>query len=151
MKRLSLAFLIVFFVVCSASFAEIKIGEKFPVTFFKVAPKPQIVVFFTSWSETCQKEIKALSAIYDKLKKRGVEVTAVSLDDDADMLSAYIKKEKVPFAVTHDIELVSPEKYQILVIPTTFIVKKDGTIKQIFVDFDENVMNAIEKEFLSPE
>ncbi|OGC05201.1 hypothetical protein A2276_04605 [candidate division WOR-1 bacterium RIFOXYA12_FULL_43_27] len=144
MKRLSLAFFILLITCCTTSFAEVKIGREFPVTFFKLAPKPQIVFFFASWSEPCQKEMAALSALYEKLKKKGIEITAVSLDEDSEVLSA-------PFPVVRDFDLVSPEKYQILVIPTTFVLNKDKTIKSVFVDFDDNVKKAIEKGFLSPE
>ena len=110
----------------------------------KSSPGAKVVVFFASWSKSCINELKALEKLYSKYKKEKLEVIAVSFDDDLAALSDFVKKEKLSFTVLHDAELISPGRYEILVIPTTYILKPDLTVKSIFVDFDDNVNKSIE-------
>ncbi|NQU16628.1 MAG: TlpA family protein disulfide reductase [Candidatus Saganbacteria bacterium] len=138
--------------IAAGASSAIKVGVQFPPLKLKAINSsssvpingPQIVTFFASWSKTCLKEIKALKEIQEKFKKQPLNITAVSFDSDKKALSDFLDSEKITFAVMHDAQLTSPGRYQILVIPTTYIIKADGTIKNIFVDFDSNVNKAIE-------
>lgn len=149
-------FIAVFFLIFIASFSYadplVEAGKPFPELNLKIAAQtrqkaavsvPKIVVFFTSWSKSSGKEIDNLLELDKKFGKK-IDIAAVSFDNDLKTVSDFIKDRGINFTVFFDEELFSLNHYQILVIPTTFIVKADGTTKNIFVDFDDNVGKAIE-------
>jgi peroxiredoxin len=108
----------------------------------QLGKKKTVLVFFTSWSRSCQAELQALGELTaaqpDKLR-----VLAVSFDKKSKELKSFIERTDPPFTVLHDQKLTSIDSYQILIIPTTFCLNRDGEIEQIFVDYDENVREAI--------
>jgi peroxiredoxin len=42
-----------------------------------------------------------------------------------------------------DKKLSSLNKYAILIIPTTFLINREGQIEKVLVDYDDNVKTAI--------
>ncbi len=105
--------------------------------------KKVILVFFASWSKSCQEELKALQELYTSSEKPNFEVLAVSFDKKSKEIKSYVSKFDPPFPVLHDKKLSSIDAFQILIIPATFCVNKEGEIEKIFVDYDENVRKAL--------
>lgn len=144
-----LLLLMIFALSATAISSPIKVGAPFPKLalndidgkefIFESNNNSTIVLFFASWSEVCQKELQ----MFKDLKLKGIDVIAVSFDSDNKALKEFVADNKLPFKFLHDTKLVSPQRYQILVIPTTYIINSDGTIKNIFVDFDKNVEKSL--------
>jgi peroxiredoxin len=105
--------------------------------------KKVILTFFASWSKSCQEELKALQALYTE-KKNKLEILAVSFDKKTKDLKAYLSKADLSYPVLHDKKLSSIDAFQILIIPTTFCINREGVIEKIFVDYDDNVNKALE-------
>jgi peroxiredoxin len=105
--------------------------------------KKVILVFFASWSKSCQEELKSLQELYTSEEKPGFEVLAVSFDKKTKELKNYLSKTDPPFPVLHDKKLSSIDAFQILIIPTTFCINREGVIEKIFVDYDENVGKSL--------
>ena len=102
--------------------------------------KPVILFFFTSWSKSCQSELADLRETY---KSTNCEILAVSFDKKQKELRSFISKEKIPFPVLVDKNLSLLDKFQVLILPTTFCIGRDGVIEKIFVDYDDNVKKAV--------
>ena len=110
--------------------------------------KKVILVFFTSWSKSCQGELEALNELY-RSNKANLEVVAVSFDKKAKDLKSYLAQADLAFPVLQDKKLSAIDPFQIVIIPTTFCLDRDGTIKKVFVDYDDNIKKALE-EWLKP-
>lgn len=106
--------------------------------------KPVILVFFASWSKSCQAELLDLQKIYAENSK-GLEVLAISFDKKTKDLKSFVSKTELLFPILHDKKLSSLDKFQILIIPTTFCINREGVIEKIFVDYDKNVRESIEE------
>jgi peroxiredoxin len=102
-----------------------------------------ILVFFTSWSKSCQAELAALNEL-SRSNKSGLEIVAVSFDKKTKELKNFLARADLAFPVLQDKKLVAIDTYQIVAIPTTFCLERDGTIEKVFVDYDENVLKALE-------
>ena len=105
--------------------------------------KKVILVFFTSWSKSSQEQLAALNELY-RPDKSNLEVIAVSFDKKSKELKSYLTQAGLAFPVLQDKKLTSIDPYQIVIIPTTFCLDRDGTIKKIFVDYDDNIKKALE-------
>ncbi|MFA4843456.1 MAG: TlpA disulfide reductase family protein [Candidatus Margulisiibacteriota bacterium] len=101
--------------------------------------KPVIVVFFTSWSKSCQAELADLQALYN----HKFEILAVSFDKKSKELKSFLAKNPLSYPVLLDKKLASLDAFQVLIIPTTFCVNRDGEIEKLFVDYDDNVKLAL--------
>ncbi|MNI01249.1 Thiol-disulfide oxidoreductase ResA [compost metagenome] len=65
----------------------------------------------------------------------------VSPGDKLDNVKAFVKKHEFPFPVLMDKQGKVSELYRFIVIPTSFLVDKDGVIREVF-----NVVSAKELE-----
>ena len=78
-----------------------------------------------------------------ELKEHGA---AVSLNKKISKVQPFVDKNKLTFTILIDKKYKSLDLFRILIIPTTFIVDKNGILKNIYVDFDENIQKVLEKE-----
>ncbi|MEE8637544.1 MAG: peroxiredoxin family protein [Candidatus Margulisiibacteriota bacterium] len=102
-----------------------------------------VLSFFASWSKSCQQEILFLQ---DLSKNKGLKILGVSFDRKLKNLKSFINENKIGFEILHDKKLKTLKDFRILIIPTLFVIDKEGIIKSIYVDFDQNVKKAVSKE-----
>jgi len=111
-----------------------------------IGKKPTILVFFTSWSDTCGREIKFLQNKYSKNKDK-FEIVAVSFDNNIEKLKSFVEKNNISFTVLLDKKRQYVDEFQIILIPKVVIISKSGIITNIFDDYDDNVEKMLDKEF----
>jgi peroxiredoxin len=104
--------------------------------------RPTILTFFTSWSDTCKRELSDLQELYTSFAP-SLEVIAISLDRKSKTLQEFLGKNDYSFDFLIDKKLSSLNKYAILIIPSTFLINREGKIEMILVDYDDNVKTAI--------
>ena len=102
-----------------------------------------VLSFFASWSRSCQQEILFLQ---DLSKNKGLKILGVSFDRKLKNLKSFINENTIGFEILHDKKLKTLKDFRILIIPTLFVIDKEGNIKSIYVDFDKNVKKAVSKE-----
>ncbi|MCU0641271.1 MAG: TlpA family protein disulfide reductase [Candidatus Margulisbacteria bacterium] len=101
-----------------------------------------ILTFFTSWSRSCQAALQTLNDLA-VTHPATLQVVAVSFDKKSKELKNYLDQAALAFPVLHDKKLTTIDSFQILIIPTTFCLNRDGVIEQVFVDYDDNVKQAL--------
>ncbi|MDI6801980.1 MAG: TlpA disulfide reductase family protein [Thermodesulfovibrionales bacterium] len=87
--------------------------------------------FFAAWCPPCHMMAPEIQAVYEKYKKKGFVVIAISMDmgDDAvSRVNSFIYDYKVSYPVLFDDAMVSRE-YDIRGVPTSFIIDKKGRIR----------------------
>ena len=106
--------------------------DKKPVKTDDFAGKFVLVDFFATWCTPCINEVPRLRKHYEKYREKGLEVIAVSLDDDRDALDKYLGEANLPWPVIHD---SAPEladklqmKYGIASLPTVLFLNKEGIV-----------------------
>lgn len=105
-----------------------------------------ILNFFASFSRSCKAEAVFLQELSDKYAKKGLKVIGVSFDRKSRQLKQFIEDNQIDYKVFHDKKLRSLKDYRILIIPTLFVIDRSGNIRNIYIDFDENVKEALSKE-----
>jgi len=111
--------------------------------------KPMILVFFASWSKSCQEELQTLQEL-SALYQSSLEVLAISFDKKQKTLKEYVNGQNLSFDFLIDKKLSTLNSYSILVIPTTIAIGRDGKIKSILVDYDDNVKSSL-RDFVKSE
>jgi thiol-disulfide isomerase/thioredoxin len=88
-----------------------------------------LVVFGASWCPKCAEELPELTKNYDKWKKHGVEVIYISLDEDKEVHSSFIKP--FPFISYSDYRKWDSDNvkdYCVFATPTMYLLDKQRKI-----------------------
>jgi thiol-disulfide isomerase/thioredoxin len=94
-------------------------------------PNPAITLVnvWATWCTSCREEMADLEAIYKESAPKGLRVIAVSVDAGSeDLVKRYVEHEKLTFPVVHDQDGRVQAHYQIMGIPATYLVGKDGRL-----------------------
>lgn len=91
--------------------------------------KVVVVNFWASWCPYCLKEMPAIADFYKDYQGRGVEVLALSLDDDVSKAVTYMQEHRYPFAAA----MASADMRQTLgpvdQVPMTMIIDRAGVLR----------------------
>lgn len=94
--------------------------------------RPLIVNFWASWCGPCQEEAPDLVRLYERYKdKLDLYAVNVTQGDSLPAVQSFVKRNGLPFPVLLDKRGRAAERYRILAVPTSFLIGKDGLIKEI--------------------
>jgi len=106
--------------------------------------KVVLVDFWASWCAPCRGSFPWLSRVADRYAADGFTVVAVNLDKDRAAADRFLEEFPAPFAVAFDSSGRTAEKYRVTVMPTSFLVARDGTILHTHSGFDPKKVAAVE-------
>jgi len=90
------------------------------------------VVLLNFWAtncDPCKEEMPSMQILYERLKGKPFVMLAVSLDRSKKDVTGFIQEKKYTFTVLLDPDKYVARLYQVTGIPTTFIIDKNGIIK----------------------
>lgn len=94
--------------------------------------KKILLNFWTSWCPPCKEEMPQLNDFYvQEAKKLNVEILAVNITDQEISLedvNDFSEEYQLQFPVLLDEQGEVSKRYQVLTIPTSFIISEDGRI-----------------------
>jgi thiol-disulfide isomerase/thioredoxin len=105
-----------------------------------------LVDFWATWCGPCLAALPALKDAYAKLHDRGFDIIGISGDDDRDALESFVRKQKMAwpqYFESSDGQNRMFEKYDIVPIPTLWLVDKKGVIRSVEAEGD--LVEAVEK------
>ena len=89
---------------------------------------PVVVNFWGSWCPPCRAEFPALQAVADEYKDRGLIVFGVDVQDTEENARAFLDEQGATFLTGPDLTGQISLDYQVLSMPTTYFVTRDGKI-----------------------
>lgn len=104
--------------------------------------------FFASWCPPCQMVAPELKSIYEKYHGKGFVVLAIAIDDGPNASSAvndFVNEFRIPYPVMIDDGSVS-RRYQVISIPTSFIIDKEGNIRNEHVGVLPDLASTLSAE-----
>lgn len=91
--------------------------------------KVLIVVFWATWCPICMHELPEMQRLVKAYRKKGVEILALSLDEDADVVAAYWKKSRFDFPVAMRSDEARDAFGPVRGTPTTVILDRSRTLR----------------------
>lgn len=96
--------------------------------------KVVLINFWTTWCPPCREEMPALQAAFERLGGEGFVVLGLNWTqvDDVDDVRAFVETLGLTFPILLDSDgSVSEDLYQVLGLPTSVLVGRDGVVREI--------------------
>ena len=121
-------------------------AAQFPAAF---AGKPLAIRFWADWCKYCEGEMKAIEAVYQRHKDKGLTVLAINAGQDKKTIDAFIKKIGVTYPALLDENSAIARSYGVVGLPTTFFIDGKGIVRgKIVGEADEATFERHVQELL---
>ncbi|MGN7478815.1 peroxiredoxin family protein [Solibacillus silvestris] len=121
-----------------------------PLTLSDLRGKRVVLNFWATWCPPCEAEMPHMQKYYDKYRKKdNVEIVGVNLTyekEKVERVEQFLKSYDITFPVVLEIDGSVSYQYEIMTIPSTYMIDTEGKIQKKIVgplDLDalrENVM-----------
>ena len=112
--------------------------------------KVVLVDIWASWCAPCMEEMPLLDEMATRLRKKGVEIIAVSVDEDRQNAQTFLSsRAKWSLTVAHDPKGKLPEVLQPSKMPTSYVVDAEGIIRYVNEGFERGDLKAIEAKLIA--
>jgi cytochrome c biogenesis protein CcmG/thiol:disulfide interchange protein DsbE len=111
--------------------------------------KVRIVDFWATWCEPCKKSFPKLEDLYVKYKSSGMEILAVSEDDENEGIPSFGTSFGARFPLLWDNGKAIASKWQPKSMPSTFVVDRKGIVRFVHLGYHDGEEAEIEKEVKS--
>ena len=104
---------------------------------------------WASWCGPCKEELPMLDAMAKRLKSKGIEILAVSVDQERANVDKFLRHHgRWSLTVAHDpagviAERLSPEK-----MPTSYVIDRSGIVRYVNAGFVPDDAATIERRLL---
>jgi peroxiredoxin len=132
----------VFFVQHGARQSPVEIGQSAPDFTVPAFPSGEVrlrerrsnsvilVNFWATWCPPCVDESPSLEKFAEQVRGQGVEVIAISVDQDPAALQKFINQFGLTFTIGRDPNQTLAHRYGTFQYPETYIVDRDGRVAE---------------------
>jgi peroxiredoxin len=116
------------------------------VTLKQFRGKVVFLDFWAPWCDPCREEFPALDALYRKYHNVGLEVIGIDIDDSEKLVTEFLQKVPVAFTILIDKKGIGRRAYSFRMLPTAFIIGRDGVIRNVHMGFGKEFLQMYEAE-----
>ena len=91
--------------------------------------KVTLIDFWASWCAPCKAAFPEMEKLYQEFGDEGFQIIAVSVDQKERSMQQFLDRRKPTFTTVHDASQKLVEKAGIQVMPTSFMIDKQGVIR----------------------
>ena len=138
MKQLkfTLLFLLVCFSALSAAKQETQWLDKMDLTQYE--NKVVYLDFWASWCGPCRKSFPWLNSMHQKYQDKGLVIIGINLDRDISQAEHFLHNTPASFLLHSDPTGVIGEQYQLVGMPSAYLLTSDGTVNDKHVGFKKS-------------
>jgi peroxiredoxin len=94
--------------------------------------QPLIIVFWTTWNEQAADQLHILDEYLESSEDDLIQVVAISSQEEKSIVSSFVRRGGYGLQTLLDARGVTTEEYGVKSLPTTFFIRRDGTIAESF-------------------
>ncbi len=113
--------------------------------------KVVVIRFWADWCKSCAEEMPVIEKVYDKYKGKGFVILAVNIGQERDTVLKFVSGIRISYPVLVDPGAMVTKRYGVTGLPITFIIDRDGTIRQKILGeagntvFEQMVLEQLKK------
>lgn len=130
-------------------FAAETVNGKGKVSLSGWSGKVVIVDFWATWCEPCKKSFPKLEELRVKYANNGVEIVAVSEDDEVNGVKDFGTTFGAKFPIMWDKDKAIANKWHPPNMPSSFVVDKKGVVRFVHMGYHDGEEKEIEAELKS--
>ena len=93
------------------------------------AGAPTVLNVWATWCVSCQEEMAALDSLKHDYEAKGLRVVAVSVDNgDISRVRKFAESNRLQMIVAHDPASGINQSFEVVGVPTTFVIGRDGKL-----------------------
>ena len=92
---------------------------------------PVIIFFGATWCPACRGEMPHYKALYDKYAQRGLKFIYIDINESIRKVAHFARENSFPFLVLVDLDGSVANDYNLIGVPTLFLLDKEGNIISI--------------------
>ena len=93
------------------------------------------VDFWASWCGPCLKSFPYMENLHQQYSGEGLVIVAINMDQNPRDAHKFLEENPVNFLVGQDIEGAVAEQYGVMAMPSSFVIGRDGFIKNVHYGF----------------
>lgn len=102
--------------------------------------------FWASWCVPCRKSFPWMNQLKELYETRGLEVIAINLDEERKLADAFLAATPATFTVAFDPQGQSAEHYQVMGMPSSYLIDRNGILHHSHVGFRDKDRTALESQ-----
>jgi peroxiredoxin len=101
------------------------------------AMKGQVIYidFWASWCPPCIKSFPFMNQLTDEFQARGLQVVGVNLDEKKSEAEDFLDQFQANFTIMFDLDKRCAEDFNVIAMPSTYIIDKRGFVRHIHRGF----------------
>jgi peroxiredoxin len=88
--------------------------------------KVVFINFWATWCLPCREEMPSMERLFQRTRRDGLVMLAVSVDADAKVITPFLKEQRFTFTVGLDPKMELASTYGVRALPSSFIVDREG-------------------------
>lgn len=86
---------------------------------------------WATWCAPCRYETPYLQSLYEEYADEGFQIVGISLDtgNAAEDVEMFVEEYGVTYTILHDPQMRGMELYQVLGLPATFLIDREGILR----------------------
>ena len=118
--------------------------DKPSISLQELAGKTVYIDFWASWCAPCLISLPLYNDMYHRYKDLGLEVLAISVDNPVEEGLEFLEDTPLDFLIPSDPEGETAELFQVIGMPTSYLISPDGEVKLVHMGFRNGDMDIIE-------
>ncbi len=102
-------------------------GEDVPLIDSDLESEVLFLNLWATWCLPCLEEMPAMASLYEEFSDQGLAMVAVS-NEDPEVVRQFLEEHPYPFTILLDPEDTLTLRLEVMALPTTFIVDRQGRI-----------------------
>ena len=138
--------------------AAVEVGDKAPIfdlpsihanlpaiSTASLQGKTVYVDFWASWCAPCLSSLPLYNEMYHKYKDQGLEIVAINVDNPIEDGLDFLIYTPLDFLIPADPDGEAAELFEVIGMPSSYLIKPDGTITLVHMGFRKGDIEMIEE------
>lgn len=105
-----------------------------------------VVHMWATWCGPCSQSFPKFEKLWEKNGGRGMDLVAVSVDDEIQPVPQFAKQHGARFSIAYDEGHVAAECWKVQTMPTTYVIDREGVLRFEHDGWHDGEADVIEKE-----